>query len=265
MKIRYLSIAAAGLLASACASSNSSRGDVASNEPGDPTTGAMTFPGGDQATPNVATTQGTASSADQGSSDQQGAMGQGSSDQGSAMGQGSGDQGSDQGSTMGQGSGDQGTSDQGAMGQGSGSSDEQNGQMGGMQNGQSGGMQGGEAAQGGDQSFSGRVTKVSKSSVSIRTSAGKTHKLELSQDTEYRVNGHTAHRTAIRRGEEVRATFTDQGGHPVAVSLDVHKKTTHHRMGRHPASKSGASGAAGSSGESGAAGSGGGTPGGSNE
>ena len=188
----------------------------------------------------------------------QGGQGQGQGGSGSPSGSDSGAMGSGGSSeTMGssqQGQGASPDSGQGSSGTGaSGSSD----------------TTGSSAAAGGrelgghsdDQTVTGKVAKLGKRSISIEASGGEAKTLKIVPQTVVTMNGKTAKTSQIKPGQQVRASFNQQGGQDVAVTIDVSGAGAgagqHKMKGGHHGDTSGSSGSGSSGAGSGSSGSGG--------
>jgi hypothetical protein len=79
--------------------------------------------------------------------------------------------------------------------------------------------------------LTGRVTKASKSSLSIQTHGGKTQTLALAPETQITVDGQDAKASDIKAGQDVRASYNDVAGKHVALKVDAMKKGSSTGMG----------------------------------
>jgi hypothetical protein len=138
------------------------------------------------------------------------------------------EQGSQPGSATGaspHGTGSSGSSTSGMGGAGTGTS---SGEMGSGQQGTTG-SQGAMGSSGaasatetpGAHVLTGRVTKVSKTSLSLQTHGGKTQTLALAPETQITVDGQEAKASDIKAGQNVRASYNDVAGKHVALKVDA--------------------------------------------
>jgi len=206
---------------------------------------------------------------------------QGTGSQGGSMGGSQPDtmQGA-QGQGQGQGSAAPSGSDSGAMGSG-GSSES----MGSSQQGQAGSPDSGQGASGtsasgssdaagsgmagaagaagssdlgghsDDQTVTGTVSKFAKRSISIAAPGGEAKTLKIVPRTVVTMNGKTAKPSQIKPGQQVRASYNQQGNQDVAVTIDVSGAAAgsgQHKTKGHHGGTSGASGSGSDSGTSGA-------------
>ena len=72
-----------------------------------------------------------------------------------------------------------------------------------------------------DQMVNGRITRVSRRSISIASDTGEQKTLALVPETWVRVEGQDAQRADLKEGQEVRASFNQVNGRDVAVMIDV--------------------------------------------
>jgi hypothetical protein len=201
----------------------------------DAATQAYTEGTGSSGSQDAATPQGSgASASDTGSSGASGSSGSmgssGSSDSSSAAGSagsaGSSDQGS--GGAMGSGGSSEtmGSSGAGSADQGTAGSSDQ------AQQGASAGA-GNTGAHEGDQHVMGKVSKVSKDEISIKSRSGAAKTLKINPDTAVSINGKDAKPTQLKQGQMVRASYENVGGDDVAVKIEVGKGMRHGRMKHH--------------------------------
>jgi hypothetical protein len=80
---------------------------------------------------------------------------------------------------------------------------------------------GGMKGHGSDRMVTGKLSKVSADSITIESGQGQKHELKLVGQTMIRMDGKDASRTQLKEGQEVRASFSEQGGQPVAVRIDA--------------------------------------------
>jgi hypothetical protein len=92
-----------------------------------------------------------------------------------------------------------------------------------------------------DQVLTGKVSKVSKKSLSIRSDQGERHTLVISPETLITVDGQDGKVTDIKQGHEVRASYNEMQGKKHAVKIEATK------MGGTGSSGSSSSGMSGSS------------------
>src|SRR6266511_753036 len=154
------------------------------------------------------------------------------------------------GSQAGSTGGSQPDSAQGGQGQGQGGS----GSPSGSDSGGSSDTTGSSAAAGGrelgghsdDQTVTGKVAKLGKRSISIEASGGEAKTLKIVPQTDVTMNGKTAKTSQIKPGQQVRASFNQQGGQDVAVTIDVSGAGAgagqHKMKGGHHGDTSGSSG-----------------------
>jgi hypothetical protein len=90
-----------------------------------------------------------------------------------------------------------------------------------------------------DEVVSGRISKVSRSSVELESTDGKKKTLQLVPQTAIRVDGQDAQRSELKEGQEVRASFNKVDGKDVAVEIQA---------GQHGTSGSTGTGSSGSMG-----------------
>jgi hypothetical protein len=204
MSIRKLLLAVPFALGIAC--SHSSKSQTAASGGGSPGAQASSGYGG-----TIVTTAGAPSTG----SDQSGS---GSSSSG----------GSASGSSAGSSEGAQDTQGGGAMGgqMGSGGSSETMGTDKSSQ---------GEAAEGmsqhgGDKKVAGKLSKVSKSEVTVTAKDGTATKLKIADQTIVMMNGKEAKPAQLKQGQPVHASYQEQGDDHVAVKIEVgkHKAQGHH-------------------------------------
>lgn len=168
-----------------------------------------------------------AGSSDGKSSSDSGSMGSGSSDSSGSMGSGSMGSGS-----TGSGSGDSG----GSMGSGGsaetmGSAPEQGGSAGSTGSSDTGSSASGSSAMGaaggpgeaahGDEWVHGKVSKVSKDEVTITPKKGETRTLKIGDQTVVTINGKTAKASQLKKGQQVRAAYSNENGEDVATKIMV--------------------------------------------
>ncbi len=72
--------------------------------------------------------------------------------------------------------------------------------------------------------LTGRVTKVSKDSLSIKTHGGQTQTLSLAPETMVTVDGQEASASDIKKGQDVRASYSNLSGQHVATKIDAMKQ-----------------------------------------
>ena len=104
------------------------------------------------------------------------------------------------------------------------------------------------AEAGHDQWVKGKVSKVSKGEVTITPKTGETRTLKIADQTVVTINGKDAKPSQLKQGQQVRASYSSEGGEDVATKIMVGKM----RQGQHPASGSHMKGQGGSSGSPGA-------------
>jgi hypothetical protein len=72
-----------------------------------------------------------------------------------------------------------------------------------------------------DQVLSGKVQKVSKRSLSIRSDQGERHTLVIVPETLITIDGQDGKVTDIKQGQEVRASYNELQGRNVAVKIEA--------------------------------------------
>jgi hypothetical protein len=80
---------------------------------------------------------------------------------------------------------------------------------------------GGMKGHGNDRTVTGKLSKVSGDSITIESGKGERHELKLVGQTMIRMDGKDASRAQLKEGQEVRASFSEQGGQPVAVRIEA--------------------------------------------
>lgn len=253
MSIRYLMVTVPFALGIACSHSSSSQahtGAMWTTQSGDSSEGgvqvAQSGPQEDGQSARVTTTSGTLVAAGGQAQSGSGSMGSssGSSDSGSAG--SSGAMGSGQGSS---GSSDTGSSSSGSP-MGSGGSSES---MGSSEAAQGGGAAAGSSAAAAgshemDKHVWGKVTQASKDQITISPKKGAPVTLQISGDTQVKMNGKSANASQIKPGQFVRASYQEEGSQEVAVTIDVgHARQGHHAKSRSQGGSTGSSGSSGSS------------------
>lgn len=72
-----------------------------------------------------------------------------------------------------------------------------------------------------DQTVTGTVSKFAKRSISIKSEQGEAKTLKIVPQTVVTMNGKTAKPSQIKQGQQVRASYNEQDGQDVAVTIDV--------------------------------------------
>jgi hypothetical protein len=80
---------------------------------------------------------------------------------------------------------------------------------------------GGMKGHGDDRMVTGKLSKVSADSITIESGKGEKHELKLVGQTMIRMDGKDASRAQLKEGQEVRASFSEEGGQPIAVRIDA--------------------------------------------
>ena len=203
-------------------------------------TGAMSISSAQRAATPEASAQATPTS---GSQEAAVVLAAGGSSEGSSSSGSSGSSGSSMGSSgssgsggaMGSGSsetpgGASGSSSGGAMGAGGSSesmgSAPEKGSSGGSAS-DTGSSTSGSSAMGssgeahGDEWVHGKVSKVSKDQITITPKSGETRTLNISDQTEVTINGKTAKASQLKKGQAVRASYSNENGQDVATKIMV--------------------------------------------
>lgn len=191
------------------------------------------------ATPTPGSSDTGSSTGSSGSADTSGSMGTGSAGSGSAgsdtgtMGQGSP---SDSGSGSQTSTGSPGATDQGPGGGSMGGTSDQghHGARGGQERGATGGMHGsagGDTAHSDDQTVMGKLSKVSRQEISITPKGGEPKTLKVVKETIVTINGKDAKPSQLKQGQQVRASYNQQGDDDVAVKIEVGRSSKKARGG----------------------------------
>jgi hypothetical protein len=97
---------------------------------------------------------------------------------------------------------------------------------------------GGMASHSDDKTVTGKLTKVSKSEVTITPKKGEPMTLKISDQTTVMVNGKDAKPSQLKQGQNVRASYQEQGTEEIAVKIE---SGSHMRQGHHGKAGSGSS------------------------
>jgi hypothetical protein len=79
----------------------------------------------------------------------------------------------------------------------------------------------GAKAHAGDGTVAGKVSAVTKESVTIKSGQGKTHTLKLVPETKLTTSGKQGQRAQLAEGQQVRASYAERRGERVAVEIAV--------------------------------------------
>lgn len=77
-----------------------------------------------------------------------------------------------------------------------------------------------------DSVVSGRIARISRRTVVIESDAGAQKSLVLAPETAIQVDGQDAHRSDLKEGQEVRASFSEVNGREIAVKVRAGKDAT---------------------------------------
>jgi hypothetical protein len=100
---------------------------------------------------------------------------------------------------------------------------------------------------GDDEMVTGKLSKVSADQITITPKGGGEAKiLKIVKETVVTVNGKTAKPSQLKQGQNVHASYSDQGGDEIAVKIDVTKSKKHSKNAQHGATSSSGMGSSGS-------------------
>ena len=76
-------------------------------------------------------------------------------------------------------------------------------------------------------SVNGKIVAASPDMISIQASDGTQHSLKLDPSTQIMVNGKNAHSSDLKKGQDVRASFSSSSGEDVATTVTAKKHKKH--------------------------------------
>jgi hypothetical protein len=109
----------------------------------------------------------------------------------------------------------------------------------------------GGAAKKGTHHVAGKLSQVSSDSVTVTPKKGAAKTLKVTSDTKIMMNGKSAQPTDLKEGQQVRASWSSQGGEDIATMITAGKAGSHARKGSKGASGGTGSMGGGSGGSSG--------------
>jgi hypothetical protein len=74
-----------------------------------------------------------------------------------------------------------------------------------------------------DRTVTGKVTRISEDSLAIDSDMGMEKTLQLVPQTSVTIDGQDAHRTDLKEGQEIRASFNTVDGEDIAVEIEAHQ------------------------------------------
>jgi hypothetical protein len=108
---------------------------------------------------------------------------------------------------------------------------------------------------GAGETVAGKLTKVSKSEVTITPKGGSPMTLKIGDQTVVTMNGKSAKPSQLKQGQSVHASYAEEGGAEVATKIDIssgkHKKGSSHPQGTGSGGSDMGGGSSGSSGSGG--------------
>jgi hypothetical protein len=89
------------------------------------------------------------------------------------------------------------------------------------------------AAAGAGETVAGKLTKVSKSEVTIAPKDGSPMTLKIGDQTVVTMNGKSAKPSQLKKGQSVHASYAEEGGAEIATKIDI-SSGKHHKGSSHP-------------------------------